>query len=135
HEHIFGPLEMNDSTFVPTEELLAQLMLIHSRTPYGVLALSEFSMAMEPERYSGGVGAASTGPDYLRFMRALLRGGELDGERILEADTVELMFTDHLDGLSLPDVMRSAIPELTHDVPAMPFRQGFGLGFHVAPAH
>ena len=131
HEHIFGPLGMTDSTFVPTEALLERLMPIHQRTPDGGLALSKFTMPMEPEWYSGGGGAASTGPDYLRFMRALLRGGELDGERVLEPATVELMFTDHLDGLSLPEVMRSAIPELTHDVPAMPFRQGFGLGLHV----
>jgi CubicO group peptidase (beta-lactamase class C family) len=130
-EQIFGPLGMEDSTFVPTEALVERLMTIHSRMPDGTLAVSEFQMPIEPEWHSGGGGAASTGPDYLRFMRALLRGGELDGERVLEADTVELMFTDHLDGLSLPEVMRSALPELSHDVPAMPFRQGFGLGLHV----
>jgi hypothetical protein len=27
--------------------------------------------------------------------------------------------------------MRSAVPELANDVPAMPFRQGFGLGLHL----
>src|SRR5206468_3027840 len=114
-----------------SEAPLDRLMVIHSRTPDGGLAISEFDMPMEPEWYSGGGGAASTAPDYLRFMRALLRGGELDGERILAVDTVEQMFTDHLDGLALPEVMRSALPELTLDVPAMPFRQGFGLGLHV----
>lgn len=133
HEFIFGPLAMNDSTFVPTEALLGRLMAIHSRLPDGGLAAApaEALMPAEPEFFSGGAGAASTGPDYLRFMRALLRDGELDGVRILKAETVELMFSDHLDGLSLPEVMRSAIPELTNDVPAMPFRQGFGLGVHV----
>jgi CubicO group peptidase (beta-lactamase class C family) len=133
HEYIFGPLGMNDSTFVPTEALLERVMTIHSRTPAGTLAAidAEQLMPAEPEFFSGGAGAASTGPDYLRFMRALLRGGELDGERILGTETVELAFTDHLDGLSLPEVMRSAIPELTNDVPAMPFRQGFGLGLHL----
>jgi CubicO group peptidase (beta-lactamase class C family) len=131
HEHIFGPLGMEDSTFVPTEALLERLMAIHARMPDGSLAVSELEMPLEPEFFSGGSGAASTGPDYMRFMRSLLRGGELDGERILKPETAELMFTDHLDGLSLPEVMRSAIPELTHDVPAMPFRQGFGLGLHV----
>jgi CubicO group peptidase (beta-lactamase class C family) len=130
-DHIFGPLGMNDSTFVPTDDVVQRLMAIHSRTADGGLALSEFAMPLEPEWYSGGGGAASTGPDYLRFMRSLLRGGELDGERVLASETVELMFTDHLEGLSLPDVMRSAVPELSHDVPAMPFRQGFGLGLHV----
>ena len=130
-EQIFVPLGMHDTTFVSTEAVVERLMLIHSRAPDGALALSEFSMPAEPEYYSGGAGAASTGPDYLRFMRSLLRGGELDGERILESETVELAFTDHLDGLSLPDVMVSTVPELSHDVPAMPFRQGFGLGFHL----
>jgi CubicO group peptidase (beta-lactamase class C family) len=130
-EHVFGPLGMKDSTFLPGDGTLERMMTIHSRQPDGTLAVSEFLMPMAPEWYSGGGGAASTGPDYLRFMRSLMRGGELDGERILNEETVELMFTDHLDGLSLPEVMRSAVPELTHDVPAMPFRQGFGLGLHL----
>ena len=38
------------------------------------------------------------------------------------------MFTDHLEGAPLPEVMTSAIPELTNDVPSLPFRQGWGLG-------
>jgi methyl acetate hydrolase len=130
-ENIFGPLGMKDTTFVTTDPLLERLMLVHSRGGDGSLAISQFTMPMEPEYYSGGGGAASTGPDYLRFMRAMLRRGELDGERILATETVELAFTDHLDGLSLPDVMVSTVPELSLDVPAMPFRQGFGLGFHL----
>jgi CubicO group peptidase (beta-lactamase class C family) len=130
-EHIFGPLDMKDTTFVPTDPLLERLMLIHSRSGDGALEISEFTMPMEPEYYSGGSGAASTGPDYLRFMRAILRGGELDGEQILATEMVELAFTDHLDGLALPEVMVSTVPELSLDVPAMPFRQGFGLGFHL----
>jgi CubicO group peptidase (beta-lactamase class C family) len=130
-DHIFGPLGMKDSTFVPSAALIERLMAVQSRTPDGALALSEFSMPMEPEFFSGGGGAASTAPDYLRFMRALLRGGELDGERVLRTETVELAFTDHLDGIPLPDVMRSAVPELANDVPAIPVRQGFGLGLHL----
>ena len=41
------------------------------------------------------------------------------------------MFTDHLEGAPLPEVMTSAIPELTNDVPSLPFRQGWGLGLHL----
>jgi CubicO group peptidase (beta-lactamase class C family) len=130
-DHIFGPLGMTDSTFVTSGALLERMMPVHSRMPDGTLALSEFVWPLEPEFFSGGGGSASTGPDYLRFMRALLRDGELDGERVLRAETIELAFTDHLDGLALPDVMTAAIPELTNDVPAMPFSQGFGLGLHL----
>jgi methyl acetate hydrolase len=60
----------------------------------------------------------------------LLRGGELDGERVLRPQTVELALTDHLQGAPLPaDGTHSAVPELSNDVPALPFKQGFGLGF------
>jgi methyl acetate hydrolase len=130
-EHIFGPLGMNDTTFVLTAELGERIMLIHSRVADGGLVISEFDLPTEPEYFSGGAGALSTGPDYLRFMRAMLRGGELDGERVLKEETVELAFSDHLDGLSLPELMVSTVPELSNDVPAMPFNQGFGLGFHL----
>src|SRR5262249_15021336 len=130
-EHIFGPLGMNDTTFVLTDELEQRLMHVHSRAADGALVTSEFELPTEPEYFSGGAGALSTGPDYLRFMRAMLRGGELDGERILKPETVDLAFSDHLEGLSLPELMVSTVPELSNDVPAMPFKQGFGYGFHV----
>jgi methyl acetate hydrolase len=67
----------------------------------------------------------------MRLLRALLRGGELDGAQILRPETVALMFTDHLGGIPLPEVMTSAIPELTNDVPSLPFQQGWGLGLHL----
>jgi len=130
-EHIFAPLGMADMTFQPTDEQRARLMKIHARTADGRLGPGPIELPLEPEYWSGGGGAVATGADYLRFMRALLRGGELDGQRILSSDTVELAFTDHLDGLELPEVMRSAVPELTNDVPSLPVAQGFGLGFHL----
>jgi CubicO group peptidase (beta-lactamase class C family) len=129
--HIFAPLGMEDSTFLPSGALRERLMVVHSRTADGGLVEAPFPVPEEPEFFSGGGGAASTAGDYLRFMRALLRNGELDGERVLREETVELMFSDHLDGISLPDVMRSAVPELSNDVPANPFRDTFGLGLHI----
>jgi methyl acetate hydrolase len=129
--HIFAPLGMSDTTFTPSAEQLARLMSVHARTPGGGLVRSPIQPPEQPEFFSGGAGAVGTGADYLRFMRAPLRGGELDGERILSADTVELAFSDHLDGLGLPEVMRSVVPELTNDVPSLPVAQGFGLGFHL----
>jgi CubicO group peptidase (beta-lactamase class C family) len=130
-QHIFTPLGMSETTFRPSPSQRARLMTVHARTPDAGLVPAPVELPSEPEFWSGGAGAVGTGPDYLRFMRALLRGGELDGERILSPHTVELAFTDHLDGLELPAVMRSAVPELTNDVPALPFAQGFGLGLHL----
>ncbi len=39
---------------------------------------------------------AATVDDYMRFARMLQNGGELDGQRILRAETVRLMATDAL---------------------------------------
>jgi len=130
-EHVFAPLGMSDTTFRPTDEQRERLMAIHARAPEGGLVPGALELPAEPEFFSGGGGAFGTAADYLRFMRALLRGGELDGERILAADTIELALSDHLDGLKLPEMVRSVVPELTNDVPALPVAQGFGLGFHL----
>lgn len=129
-QRIFSPLGMADATFAPNADQAARMMEVHSRTRDGGLVRAPWD-SPEPEFHSGGAGAYATAADYLRFMRALLRGGELDGERILSAEMVELAFTDHLGGVELPAVLRSAIPELTNDVPSLPVAQGWGLGFHL----
>ncbi len=128
--HICEPLSMLDTTFDPSETQRHRLMSIHDARAGRPLSLSSIALPQEQEIWSGGGGLYSTAGDYLRFMRALLRGGELDGERILRPETVQLAFTDHLKGAPLPaDGTHSAVPELTNDVPALPFKQGFGLGF------
>ncbi len=134
--HIFAPLGMSDTTFTPSSEQRARMMALHARADDGGLSISPIRLPSEPEFLSGGGGAYSTAQDYLRFTRALLRGGELDGERILRPETVELLFTDRLNGLELPDVTPSAVAELSNDVPSLKgVRQGFGLGLHVLLEH
>jgi CubicO group peptidase (beta-lactamase class C family) len=129
-ERIFGPLGMSDATFAPNDEQAARMMALHHRRPGGGLMQQSLDFP-EPEFASGGGGACATGPDYMRFMRALLRGGELDGERVLRPETVELAFSDHLGGAVLPDGMHAAIPEFSNDVPSLPFAEGWGLGFRL----
>lgn len=129
-ERIFGPLGMLDATFNLSDEQARRMMALHFRAPDGGL-VQQSLMAPEPEFASGGSGAYATGPDYLRFMRALLRGGELDGERVLAADTVELAFGNHLGGAVLSDGMHAAIPQLSNDVPPWSVDHTWGLGFRV----
>jgi methyl acetate hydrolase len=128
--YICEPLGMLDTTFEPSAAQRDRLMAIHDARPGQRLSLSSIALPEEQDIWSGGGGLYSTAGDYLRFMRALLRGGELDRERILRPETVERAFTDHLQGAPLPaDGTYSAVSELTNDVPALPFKQGFGLGF------
>ncbi len=103
-------------------------MRVHTRTPDGGLAVLPIEPNPEPELISGGGGGYATPRDYGRFLRMLLRGGELDGAHVLQPQTADLLFTDHLDGAPLPEMMRSARPDLTNDVPSLPIKQGWGLG-------
>jgi methyl acetate hydrolase len=131
-EHVFGPLGMSDTTFAPTDEQGRRLMAIHSRTADGGLAVNDLEVPIaDPEFWPAGHGSYGTASDYARFMATLLGDGELDGNRILQPETVELAFSDHLDGIALPAVFESAMPELSHDIPSLPFSQGWGLGFHL----
>jgi len=50
------------------------------------------------EFLSGGGGLVSTMRDYANFCQMLVDGGDYKGKRILEASTLELMFTDQLSG-------------------------------------
>lgn len=130
--HIAEPLGMVDTTFDPSEAQRERLMAVHDARTNEPLRRSAVALPAEQEFWSGGGGLYSTAVDYLRFVRALLRGGELDGERILRAETVELAFSDHLQGAPMPpEGTRSAVPELSNDVPALPFKQGFGLGLRL----
>jgi len=98
-EQIFEPLGMVDSAFhVSAEKADRFAKQVYDYDADGELVLSsrltgDFSKL--PGRPSGGGGLVSTISDYMRFSQMLLNGGELDGIRILSAETVELMRTDH----------------------------------------
>jgi CubicO group peptidase (beta-lactamase class C family) len=130
-DHLFEPLGMSDTTFAPTARQRSRLMAIHARTPDGGLAVAELDLPHEPEFWAGGHGAYGTAGDYARFMAMLLAGGELAGARVMRQDTVDLMFTDHLGGIPMPEGSTSTMPELSNDVPPLPFADTFGLGLHI----
>jgi methyl acetate hydrolase len=130
-EHVLGPLGMSDTTFSPTPPARERLMALHERHGDGGLVISERPWLEAPEFCAGGHGLYSTAGDYGRFLRAMLRGGELDGARVLSAESVDMAFSDQLDGLPLPDLIPTQAPWLIHDVVALPFRQTWGFGFQL----
>ncbi len=130
-ENLWGPLGMTGTSFVPDDATHARLIPLHSRLEDGSLVPNGVELPRVPEICSGGGGGYSTAPDYTRFMRMLLRGGELDGERILQPATVDLMFTPSLGDLALPEIIRTTNPALSNDVPSLPLPQDWGLGLHL----
>jgi CubicO group peptidase (beta-lactamase class C family) len=86
-----------------------------------------------PDWWSGGHGLYSTPRDYVRFQRALLRGGELDGERILASDTVDAAFTNQIGELDFPAEIPTADPPTTDTMRAGPgWKWGLGLLLNTA---
>jgi len=103
--HIFEPLGMEHTTF--DEPLPAELEARMAKS-YKVEAGTFVEQPFEIITSFAPAGAQSaTATDMVRFGQAILNGGELDGNRILRADTLDLMLTrayshdDRLMGMAL----------------------------------
>jgi methyl acetate hydrolase len=80
-----------------------------------------------PEPIGGG-GLTSTANDYGRFVRMLLNGGELEGARVLKAETVTLMGQNNIGDLSVP-ALQTALPRSADFSFIADGRDKWGLGF------
>lgn len=106
--NIFEPLGMRNSTF---EEPLPQRLAGQMAAGYSAEAGTFVEKPFEIISSFGPAGAlSSTATDMVRFAQAILNGGELDGQRILKEETVDLMLSRHF----------------SHD----PRLAGMGLGFY-----
>ena len=128
-DHIFTPLGMRDTGFKLGADQRRRLVGMHARGPDGSLAPMPFELTQEPEFHMGGGGLYGTAPDYLRFLRALLNGGELDGSRILKDETVKLMGQNHI-GEHEVTKLKTAMPPYSNDVDLYPEQvKKWGLSF------
>jgi CubicO group peptidase (beta-lactamase class C family) len=131
-ERILVPLGMADTGFfVPPSEVhrLAANYGPCAGTPAYTLIDDPASSAFARPRtyFSGTGGLVSSLPDYLRFCRMLLNGGELDGVRVLSPRTVQFMTANHLPGgQDLAGTAKNFTRALFR-----PEGWGFGLGFAV----
>ena len=129
-EHVFEPLGMASTGFVPA--LPTEASQVHVRTPDGGLATIAMYLG-GGEFDSGGGGLVSTAPDYTRFVRTILRGGELDGVRILTPETMAEMSRNQVAPLKAGAV-GTAMPELATAFDPFPEQHsGWGLGFLINP--
>ena len=128
-DHIFRPLGMNDTSFTPNEAQVALGAGLHIRKPDGTLTGQNFSKPVYPEFFPGGGGLCSTGPDYLRFLSALLTGGG----GILRPETVATMLQNHIGELNVQP-LRTVEPEISHDFDFFPGQTTkWGLSFLINP--
>ncbi|WP_313809104.1 serine hydrolase domain-containing protein [Sphingobium sp.] len=127
-ERIFAPLGMADTFFELPDDRIDRLTDAWQLGADGKLSLYDRGARSGWRKSlhfrSGGGGLLSCVADYHRFARMLLRGGELDGVRLLKADTVAAMHANHLPGGGdLASLSSSMFSEADYA------GVGFGLGF------
>jgi CubicO group peptidase (beta-lactamase class C family) len=126
-DNIFSPLGMRDTGFVPDSGQFARSAQVHSRKADGSLEPVAQTPPAKAEFFAGGGALWSTGPDYLAFLRMLLRGGSLSDAQILREETVSLMAQNHIGDLDVQK-LPSSHPETSHDAEFFPgMRKKWGL--------
>ena len=129
-QHVYAPLGMTDSSFAPNAEQRARLLRVMQRQPDGKLAPSLHDLPATSEWDAAGHGSYGTIQDYGRFVTAWLN----DGAGVLRPATAQMAPQNHIGSIQLPELMKSAVPELSNDVPSLPVAQAWGLGFHLTLA-
>ena len=127
-EKITGPLGMGDTMFRLDEQRSANCVTVHVSGEDGNWVSAGEILNQSPDWWSGGYGLYSTPRDYIRFERMLLRGGELDGERILTQETVDAAFTNQIGDLDFPAEIPTTDPPITASFVVGPgWKWGYGL--------
>jgi CubicO group peptidase (beta-lactamase class C family) len=117
---VLEPLGMRHTAFGVPPAMKRDFATVYDRNAEGKLVPDTADRyARFTEHAFGTLSLSGSAPDYLRFARMLLNGGELDGVRILGRKTVELMAQNHLPP-NIPSIAASG-----------PAATGYGLGVSV----
>ena len=129
-QNLFAPLGMTNTAFL--DALPEGAAKVHARTAEdGLQAIPVYLGGGEFDM--GGGGLVSTAPDYARFLQMMLRGGELDGARVLAAETVAEMGRNQVAPLRA-GYMGTAMPDMAQPYDTFPDQHtGWGLGFLINP--
>ena len=154
-ERIFKPLDMKDTGFFVPDSKIDRFATNYNSDRKGKLTVKD---APKTSRYrkspgllSGGGGMVSTARDYMRFIVMIAGDGQLQGTRLLKADTVKLMTTNQLPkgvgwirlgyhrvgigfGLGLSVRVKSSILEKASKVGECGWGGAAGTHFWISPA-
>lgn len=130
-DYLLSPLGMRDTAFKIRPDMRARLATIHARGDDGTLTPIAFELPQDPEFDLGGGGLYGTAGDYARFVRMVLNRGELDGVRVLDAETVDMMCQNVIGDLRVTP-MKTVMPQFANDAEFFPgLPKGWGLTWQV----
>ena len=126
---IFEPLGMADTFYNVPSDKQARLVAMHHRNSDGTIIKDEVQPPLNGDPIAGGTGLSSTASDYTRFVRMILNDGQLDGARILKADTIEAMGRNAIGAIGVR-ALKTASPQESRDFNFIADgRDKWGLGF------
>jgi CubicO group peptidase (beta-lactamase class C family) len=129
-DNLLAPLGMTATAF--RDALPDDAAKVHARLPDGGFAIQPIFLG-GGEFDMGGGGLSSTAADYGQFVRMILRGGELDGTRVLSEASVAEMARNQVAPLRA-GYMGTAMPDLARPYDTFPDQHtGWGLGFLINP--
>ncbi|MCO7223371.1 serine hydrolase [Pleionea sp. CnH1-48] len=124
-QHIFDPLEMNDTAFWVAAANASRLVDMYEYED-GEVSFGEFGNRSEyleePSLHSGGGGLISTTSDYAKFVSMLMHKGQYKNHRILSESLVNTMLSSHTENMD------------TWLLPKLYPGTGFGYGLGVKEA-
>jgi CubicO group peptidase (beta-lactamase class C family) len=132
-ESLFVPLGMTDTGMIMSADQRRRTVPLHVHDAAGGWVATDFEFPSNPEFQPGGHGLSSTAADHSRLQRALLRGGELDGVRVLSEEIVAEIYKPQTGDIRIGKIL-TAIPEASADVGIIE-GQRWGLAFPVTEAH
>jgi methyl acetate hydrolase len=130
---VTGPLGMDQTTFLMNDDQRPNSTPVHVKGEDGSWMSIGEVLNQAPDWWAGGHGLYGPPSDYIKFERALLRGGELDGTRILRPETVDAAFSNQIGELDFPAELPTADPASTCTFRAGPgYKWGYGLLLNTA---
>lgn len=95
HLMVFGPLKMFETKYSPTDALKKRIAPTGKRDGRIIQGTVHDPRAFRMDGVAGHAGLFAPADDLARYCRMMLREGELDGRRILKAETVKLFTEPH----------------------------------------
>lgn len=106
---ILGPLGMSSTDVVFSPDMTARKVAVHAAGPDGFRIL-DADLPSTPDFFGMGHALNGAAADYARFLRMILRGGELDGVRILSPASIRGLTENAIGDLRMQPAA-SAKPE------------------------
>lgn len=129
---ILEPLGMTDTFYRVPDDKRSRVVAAYNTVDGELVEGTVPATVQSAVRGDGGL--YGTAPDYIRFLRMFLNGGELDGTRILSSDSVDAMLSNQTGDIRVRTQV-STNPARSLNFPIGAGQDTWGLGFQLTASN